>query len=78
MVRKKCDFLFNYQEYVNFQPRLCPNFKNKGTEETIPVCMELLLLSFRDTVICIVSGNGFDPLPLTEVRKEDFEEGQRG
>lgn len=70
--------IFNYQEYVNFYTDLCPIFKNKRLEETIPICMELPLFSFQDTVMCIVSSNGLDPLLLVEARKEHFGKGQRG
>lgn len=71
-------FDFNYQQYMNFHTRLCLILKNNRTEEMIPVFMELSLLSFQNTVTCIVSSDGLDPLLLTEARKEYFGKGQQG
>lgn len=44
----------------------------------IPICTELSLFSFQNTVMCIVSSTGLDPLLLTKARKEHFEKGQWG
>ena len=39
---------------------------------------ELPLFSFQNTVMCIVSSSGLDPLLLTGARKEHFGKGQQG
>lgn len=63
---------------MNFHTRLCLILKNDRIEEMIPVFMELPLLSFQNTVMCIASSNGLDPLLSTEARKEHFGKGQQG